>query len=350
VVAAAAAAGFALGGCGGAASRSRSSTAAGSSAVTTSSSSGPAATASSSGPATPSSSGPASSAAAGPSPLPAPNPRARLIAVLPAAHRAGLFHWAPAVAVRGVPAAWISRVSARGESGFTVTLLRFDQRQLTLALHAGSAQPGGSGWPHGDVIAGAELRTAVAGFTSAFQETYGAGGFAEGDRIGWPLKPGKASVVVYRDGSVDVGRWRDGVPAPGRPVEAVRQNLGLLINDGRIPPSVDTCVKVCWGDPLHEQPIVARSAIGVTAAGALVWAAGHNLSVRALATALRSVGVVRAMELDINPAWVAGYVYVHPRHAPAPVAVPLVPGQTGIPGQFLAPYWRDFLTVDVRTP
>jgi hypothetical protein len=142
----------------------------------------------------------------------------------------------------------------------------------------------------------------------------GAGGFAEGGRIGWPLRRGAASVVIYRSGIADIGRWQETVPTPGLAVEAVRQNLGLLIDAGRIAPTVDRCIKVCWGDPLHEQPIVARSGLGVTAAGDLIWAAGHDLSVRALAEVLAGKDVVRAMELDINPRWVAGYVYGHLPH------------------------------------
>ena len=82
--------------------------------------------------------------------------------------------------------------------------------------------------------------------------------------------------------------------------------------------------------------------------GDLIWAAGHNLSVRALAEALASKGVIRAMELDINPRWVAGYVYTHLRHTGAPVPIPVMPGQTGIPGQFFAPYFRDFFSVIAR--
>ncbi len=271
------------------------------------------------------------------------------IAVLAAARRQGLFGWTPAVAVGGRTAVWIARVRAFHESGFTITLLRFDQRLVTLALHAGGSQPGGQGWRYGDAIGRREGRIVVAAFNSAFQESYGAGGFEEGGRVGWPLRRGAASVVIYRDGTADLGRWRDTVPAAGRPVQAVRQNLGLLIDGGRIPPSVDTCIKVCWGDPLHEQPVVARSALGVTQNGDLVWAGGHDLSVRALAKALAGKGVVQAMELDINPRWVAGYVYAHSARAGAPVPIPIVPGQTGIPGQFLAPYFRDFFTVLTRS-
>jgi hypothetical protein len=271
----------------------------------------------------------------------------KLIHVLPGALRSGVFGWTPAVAVRGRTAVWIARVGAHGEPGFTVTLLRFDQALVRLALHAGGSQPGGSGWPYPDAVMGPERHRLVIGFNSAFQESYGAGGFLEGGRVGWPLLRGKASVVIYRDGHADIGRWRVTVPAGGQPVEAVRQNLGLLINGGQVAPSVDSCIKRCWGDPLHEQPVVARAGLGVTAAGDLVWAAGHDLSVRALADALAGHGVVRAMELDINPAWVAGYAYAHPRHGP-PAPIPLMPGQTGIPGQFLTPYYRDFFTVDAR--
>jgi hypothetical protein len=267
---------------------------------------------------------------------------------LGAAGRPGLFGWTPAVDVHGQTAAWISRVNAYHEPGFTITMLRFNQGLVALALHAGATQPGGHEWRYGDAIRGRELGSVVAAFNSGFQASYGAGGFAEGGRLGWQLKRGAATVVIYSDGHADIGRWRLTIPAAGRPVWAVRQNLGLLVNDGRIPSTVDTCVKICWGDPLHEQPIVARSGLGVTPSGDLVWAAGHDLSVRALAHALVGKGVVRAMELDINPRWVAGYIYAHPRHHHPIAPIPLMPGQTGIPGQFLAPYFRDFFTVVKR--
>ena len=275
-------------------------------------------------------------------------PPAPLIGILPAARRAGLFDWTPAVAVRGQTAAWLSRVLAHGGSGHTVTLLRFDQRLVRLTLHAGSQDPGGTGWRYGPAIGGSEDVTVLAAFNSAFKASYGAGGFVEDGRIGWRLLTGAASVVIYRDGTADIGAWRKGVPAPARSVSDVRQNLGLLIDRGRVPGSVDTCIKVCWGDPLHEQPIVARSGLGITADGRLVWAAGGLLSVRALADALVQAGAVRAMELDINPRWVAGYAYAHHPHT-VPEPIPLIPGQRGIPGQFLQPYFRDFFTVLARS-
>ena len=145
--------------------------------------------------------------------------RTRLIAVLPAARRTGLFGWMPAVAVRGQTAVWISRVKAYHEHGFTITLLRLEQRLVALALHAGGSQPGGEGWRYGDAIRAGERRIVVAAFNSGFQESYGAGGFVEGGRVGWPLRRGAASVVIYREvppmsaggrrrSRLGVARWR----------------------------------------------------------------------------------------------------------------------------------------------
>jgi hypothetical protein len=59
---------------------------------------------------------------------------------------------------------------------------------------------------------------------------------------------------------------------------------------------------------------------------------------------MAAAGARRGVELDINPDWVAGYLYVH--HATSgPTPVPVVPGQYGIAGHLLAPYSRDFFTV-----
>ena len=58
--------------------------------------------------------------------------------------------------------------------------------------------------------------------------------------------------------------------------------------------------------------------------------------------------MVRAVELDINPEWVAGYLYGHRGGNRILAPVPVTPGQPGVRGQFLAAYSRDFFTVVVR--
>jgi hypothetical protein len=247
--------------------------------------------------------------------------------------------WRPVATVREQVAAWIAQRSG-------VTLMRFDQSLARLALHAGSAEPGGSGWRYGAQIGPHEVHRVLAGFNGGFKLTYGSVGFFAGGRTPVALSVGLGSIVTYRDGSTQIGAWREGVPATGKPLASVRQNLHLLVDHGLAASTVEGCVSACWGSTLGGGTSVARSALGIDAVGRLVWAAGESLSPAQLADALVAAGVQRAVELDINPFWVAGYLYVH--HPGGPSAVPVVPGQHGIAGQLLEPNPRDFFTVLAR--
>jgi hypothetical protein len=248
------------------------------------------------------------------------------------------------VTVRAQVAAWLSRVPAVGEPGLSVTVLRFDQRRVRLVLHAGSSDPGGSGWTHGAAVSGREVHRLAAAFNGGFRLSTGTGGFVANGHVAVPLQANAASIVTYKNGRTSIGAWGVEVPARRRPIASVRQNLRLLIDKGQAAGTVDTCGAACWGATLGGGSDVARAGLGITAGGRLLWAAGERLSVRALADALLRAGARRAVELDINPQWVAGYLYVHrPGHAVKPVA--MVPGQNGIPGSFLSPYSRDFFTI-----
>ena len=121
------------------------------------------------------------------------------------------------------------------------------------------------------------------------------------------------------------------------------QNQRLLIDRGVPAASASTASSRAGAKPSDRATAVARSGLGVTADGRLVWAAGEELLPAQLSAGLISAGAVRAIELDINPDWVAGYLYVHQRGGPSPA--PVVPGQLGIAGALLEPYSRDFLTV-----
>ena len=92
---------------------------------------------------------------------------------------------------------------------------------------------------------------------------------------------------------------------PGE-VASVRQNLSLLIDHDQIASTVDC--GICWGSTLDGVVDPARSGRGVTAHGRLIGVGGEHLTVSALAAALLGAGAMRAVELDINPAWVAGCV------------------------------------------
>lgn len=244
--------------------------------------------------------------------------------------------WQPVATVRGQTAAWIAERAG-------VTLMRFDQHAVRLALHAGTGEPGGSGWAEAGRIGPREIHRVLASFNGGFKLSYGSVGFVAGGRVGVPPASGLGSIVTYRDGSTQIGAWHAGVPARGSKVASVLQNLHLLVDHGVPAGTVEGCVQACWGATLGGGASVPRSALGIAGDGRLVWAAGESLSPATLAHALIAAGVQRAVELDINPAWVAGYLYVH--HAGGPAAAPVVPGQRGIPGELLAPYSRDFFAV-----
>jgi hypothetical protein len=260
--------------------------------------------------------------------------------VLPAGTHGGASGFVPAVQWRGRTAVWV----ARGASG--VDLLSFDPNLVELHLHSGTIDAGSTGWRYGPSIGGAERRRVIAAFNGGFRLSTDAGGFESFGRVAVPLRAGLGSIVTYTDGTTDIGAWRREVPAPGKRVASVRQNLPLLIDHGHIAGSV-ACL-TCWGATLGGVSDPARSGLGITADGHLVWAGGEHLTPAQLATALLGARVVRAVELDINPEWVNGYLFGHDHgHGPV-VPIPVIAGQTGIPGQFLVPWSRDFFSVVAR--
>jgi hypothetical protein len=270
-------------------------------------------------------------------PRPEPTPYARLVA---SAQGSGSTGFVPAAVWRGHTAAWLARSSTG------VALLSFDQRLLDLTLHSGTVDAGARGWRHGPVIAGSERRHVLAAFNGGFKFSTDAGGFMSYGRVATPLRDGLGSIVTYTDGYTDIGSWHRGLPSAGRAVASVRQNLTLLIDHGRPAANVD-CLQ-CWGATLGGISNPARSALGITGDGHLIWAGGEHVTVAQLADLLLGARVVRAVELDINPEWVAAYLYGHRGGHGRLVPVPITPGQPGTPGQFLAPYSRDFFTVLTR--
>ncbi len=112
----------------------------------------------------------------------------------------------------------------------------------------------------------------------------------------------------------------------GPDVASVRQNLLPLVDDGAVNPTCATGGTAEWGSTIGQNAFVHRSGFGVTADGTEVYVAGPALSVCTLGRLLADAGVVRGMELDINPAWVSG-TYFHDRPGHAPQGFPLFPAE-----------------------
>lgn len=248
-----------------------------------------------------------------------------------------------------------------------VTVLQLDPSRTRLILHAGSAEPAPSlTWQHGPLISSVERSGLVAVLNGGFKLRDSRGGWRSEGRTVAPLVFGAASVVIYADGGTDIGTWGQDVPRAGRPIASVRQNLELLIDRGRPQRTQSVAQPLLnqwWGRAFREQYLISRSALGVTASGMLVWAAGTKITVAALAAALLAHGVVRALELDVNAPLVRGFLFpgaagvsVTAGGQPVTTALPLVTGQTQtVVSPSVAPHCtyliacsRDFFTVLTR--
>lgn len=247
--------------------------------------------------------------------------------------------WAAVASVHGNPAVWVRRAGS-------VTLARFDQRYVRLVLHAGRSDGGTGPWAQGNRVTAAEKSSLVAAVNGGFKLSYKDTGFLLRGHTAVPLRAGLASIVSYTDGTTNIGAWGQGLPDRGRSVLSVLQNQHLLVNNGVPAGNLESCVINCWGGTIGLLTVVARSGLGIDAAGRLIWVAGEHLSPAQLAHELVAAGAQRAIELDINPFWIAGYIYTHPAAGPHPV--PLVAGQRGINGAFMRSYSRDFLTFLAR--
>ena len=266
--------------------------------------------------------------------------------VAPATHPSSATSGAPASArpASGQPAKPRPRVlvsSFRAADGTLVTLARFTG-PVRYRLHSGSADPGPAALAvvhAGPAIGRSEYRHLVAAFNGGFLLSAGAGGYEQEGHVISRLKPGLASLAIDRSGMARIGVWGADLPRPHEPVYSVRQNLPPLVSHGRPSPAVGNWH--LWGATLGGGEFVARSALGQNAAGQLIYAGSMSADPADLAAALVHAGVRTAMELDINPEWVQLDIMGR-RHRQLRAAIP---GQVRPPGQYLAGWTRDFITV-----
>lgn len=275
-----------------------------------------------------------------------PPPKNIPLLVQPALPHEG--EWLPTFATRqGVPAMRVAQF--RADSVYTseiTSAVWIDTSRLRVRLNPGATEPGGQ-WPEPPDIEGAALKTAVAAFNGGFRFQDAHGGFYLDGRTAVPLQQGAASIVIYKNGKVDVRAWEGGNPPPN--VDGILQNLTLIVDNGQLNPSLQHGDTSAWGATLGAKIQVARSGVGVDKNGALIFVAGPALSVTTLAKSLQRAGAVRAMTLDLNPEWVTFNFFRHPNPQDPSQVVPsaLYPEQSRPASRYLGPTQesRDFFTV-----
>lgn len=216
-----------------------------------------------------------------------------------------------------------------------------DRTRTSVQLYPGRYEPPNSGNVPAEVPPA--LRGGlVATFNSGFKLEDGHGGFVAFGRTYAPLHKGQATIIRYRNGTTDVRTWTGG-RAPGPGIEFARQNLPLIVEGGRLNPSLAN--GALWGLTLGNAVRVWRSGVGVDAHGNLIYASADLQTAQSLARILQRAGAVRAMELDINYEWTTfnfygGWGAARPQK--------LLPGMNRPATRYLTPDDRDFFAVYAR--
>ncbi|GAC1322637.1 MAG: hypothetical protein NVSMB13_01330 [Mycobacteriales bacterium] len=252
--------------------------------------------------------------------------------------------WEVLVTSAGRPAVQAAYVRPDSiHTSYLAGIARIDQRVVRFELHPGTQEPGHGPWEAEPLIHPDRSPRLLAVFNSGFRLAEARGGYYAEGRTITPLRPGAASLVLRKDGTATVGVWDRDV-SMGSDVAAVRQNLALLVDGARVVPGIDANAGRAWGATLGNNLYVARSGVGITASGALVYVAGSSLSAGTLADLLQRAGCERAMELDINPEWTSFSVYA-PAPAGPPVAAKLLRDMQRPANRYERTSTRDFVAV-----
>ena len=287
--------------------------------------------------------------ATGPSGGSSPAP-ARLLppAIVPPASPAlpGEGRWHVLNTVNGHPAIAVAYVRPDAvHTSYTSAIVWINSQLVRGVFHPGWQEPGGGPWPVKDELGTGARSGLLAAFNSAFRLQDARGGFYGYGRTLQPLRPDAASLVVYRDGRMNVGAWgRDIRMTPD--VQVVRQNLALIVDHGHPVAGLANNSGGRWGYTLGNAYYVWRSGLGVTRTGDLVFAVGDRLSAPSLADLLVRAGAIRAMELDINPEWTSFILYRSP--AGQTIERNLLPAMQQPARRYDVPSSRDFMALYAR--
>lgn len=248
------------------------------------------------------------------------------------------------VTVHGQPAIQIAYLRPDGKhTSYLSGVAWMSGSLLEFVQHPGFSDPGHMDlWSQPSMIPTAQRSGLVATFNGGFKIKNSRGGFYADGHTAGILTKGAASLVVYADGHSDIIAWPG--TTPGADMISVRQNLTLLIENGKIASNLDKNVLANWGWTIKNAYFVWRTGIGITATGDFVFVAGNALSIQSLANLLERAGAVRAMELDINAEWISYMWYTPGATATSPVPHKLLDFARPV-DRYFKPTSRDFFAV-----
>ncbi|MEW6533627.1 MAG: hypothetical protein AB1473_22555 [Thermodesulfobacteriota bacterium] len=276
----------------------------------------------------------------------------------------------------GLPAAF--RTSYRPSLQFPTAIahmLLFDMRQVSMRLYIGSSEPKAT--QASSKVEPENVPDLLAITNALWKQKHAenAGAIFRGTVLN-KMVPGMATVVVYKDDSVDILEWDDDIPVDQ--IQDARQLKHLIVKDGKVVNTVNKGGRPTdseiglgyllvedefldeagyggsrgpapqwggyygygwgqWGNYSGDSQLIhtsgpnwfiaTRSAFGIREDGNVVFAIGHHISTKDLARALILAGCVRAIHGDANPHNVLGNIYYVEKNAGQIKAAKLSPKQ-----------------------
>jgi hypothetical protein len=140
----------------------------------------------------------------------------------------------------------------------------------------------------------------LAVFNGGFKTEHGAyGAMVDGITVVAPRKRACA-VALLRDGSVRVQSWERLEPELSEMVW-FRQAPSCMLEDGKLHPGLLNPNTMSWGATLDGDTVIRRSAVGIDAAGQVLYVGITNsTTARALADGMLHAGAATVAQLDVN--------------------------------------------------
>jgi hypothetical protein len=270
----------------------------------------------------------------------------RLTSPLP--YQAGEGFWYPTkIKVNGATAVYVARVRPdKIHSSVYSAIAWFDPHLLAFMQVPGTQLPEGN-FDHGNGRVPANLRTFyMAAFADGYKMDQSQGGYVNKGIVVKKLVDGKATLLTYPNGNIDVVKWNSAMPAVG--FTTARQNLDMMVENGKSTVVNEDQAK--WGQVWYGtgsgHNYVWRSGIGIRSDGTVVYVQSAALSAGTLADLLVRAGAVRAMALDMNEAFANGDLYGPYR----PSNLAINPENKNATNKFWKRSTRDFVAVFSKSP
>lgn len=282
-------------------------------------------------------------------PMPTPTPWHPSAVITPLGTLKGEGNWAPYITDRsGNTVAFRTFLQPDKDRPYSViAVVAFDLTHTRLHYVLGSEEPSLPKGPRGTGKIPPEYKepgVLLSTFNGGFKATHGQFGAMADGVVALPPREGLGAVVIYKNGTVNIGEWGTDIITQTNTMQAWRQNAILIVREGHITARVNSNQVSDWGATIDGNIVTWRSGMGLSQDGStLYYFAGPSLSMPALAKAMLAVGTFQGMLLDINPYWVHFAAVRADGNKLMPD--PLLPEMKQHPDRYLNPYSRDFFYI-----